>query len=53
MIKAILFDSAKAAGVFCIAVASTHEPEELTEADAIISSLAELTPEYMKNISAE
>lgn len=42
--------SAKASGVFCIAVTSTHVAEELSEADAIISSLAELTSEYISKL---
>ena len=42
--------SAKGAGVYCVAVTSTHTPEELFEADAIVSSLAGLTPKYVNEI---
>lgn len=40
-------ESAKGAGVMCIAVTYTHEKNKLEEADKIITSLAELTPNFI------
>jgi sugar-phosphatase len=34
--------AARAAGARTVAVATTHEPEELAEADLVVASLAEL-----------
>ena len=38
-------ESAKSAGLWCIGITHTYPVSELLEADAIVSSLAELTPE--------
>ena len=43
--------SANAAGVFCIAVTSTHVAEELRDADVIIAPLEELTPEFVGSLA--
>jgi beta-phosphoglucomutase-like phosphatase (HAD superfamily) len=42
--------SAKNAGVVCVAVTYTHTKDELSEADIIISSLSQLTPEFVRGI---
>ena len=38
-------ESAKAAGLWCIGITHTYPVAELLEADAIVTSLAELTPD--------
>lgn len=38
----------KAAGMTVLAVASTHEPAELAEADVVLPSLAEATPAVLQ-----
>jgi beta-phosphoglucomutase len=43
-------ESAKAAGLACIGITHTYPVAELLDADAIISSLAEFTPELIKTI---
>jgi sugar-phosphatase len=35
--------AAKAGGLYCVAVATTHEPAQLTAADRIVASLTEIT----------
>ncbi len=42
-------ESAKAAGLWCIGITHTYPVSELLEADAIVTSLAELTPELITN----
>jgi beta-phosphoglucomutase-like phosphatase (HAD superfamily) len=42
--------SAKNAGIICVAVTYTHTYNELTEADKIIASLSQLTPEFVNEI---
>ncbi len=42
--------SAKAAGLTCVAVTYVHPKEDLQEADLIVDSLEEVTPEYIKQI---
>jgi beta-phosphoglucomutase-like phosphatase (HAD superfamily) len=44
-------ESAKAAGLWCIGITHTYPVSELLEADAIVTSLAELTPELIKNLA--
>ena len=43
--------SAKDAGLTCVAVTYTHTEGELNEADKIIASLNQLTPEFVNNIN--
>jgi beta-phosphoglucomutase len=43
--------SAKAAGLWCIGITNTYPVAELLEADAIITSLDELTPELIRTIA--
>ena len=43
--------AAKSAGITCVAVLYTHTKEELHQADKIISSLKELTREFIKGLS--
>lgn len=43
-------ESAKTAGLWCIAITNTYPVTELLDADAIITSLDELTPELIRNI---
>jgi beta-phosphoglucomutase len=43
-------ESAKAAGLHCIGITHTYPVNELLTADAIVSSLAELTPELIEKI---
>jgi beta-phosphoglucomutase len=43
-------ESAKTAGLWCIGVTHTYPVAELLEADAIITSLAELTPELVNGL---
>jgi beta-phosphoglucomutase len=40
-------ESAKAAGLWCIGIASTYPVQELLDADTIVTSLGELTPELI------
>lgn len=42
--------AAKAAGMKCIAITTTHERERLNEADLIIDSFSELTIDIIRNI---
>ena len=44
-------ESAKAAGLWCIAITHTYPVAELFEADAIVTSLNELTPQLIKGLS--
>ena len=43
-------ESAKAAGLWCIGITNTYPVAELLEADAIITSLDELTPELIRRL---
>jgi beta-phosphoglucomutase len=43
-------ESAKAAGLHCIGITHTYPVNELLTADAIVSSLAELTPELIEKL---
>jgi beta-phosphoglucomutase len=43
-------ESAKAAGLWCIGITSTYPVAELLDADAIITSLDELTPELIRSL---
>ncbi|MDP1813336.1 MAG: HAD family phosphatase [Leadbetterella sp.] len=42
--------SAKDAGVICVAVTYTHTEDELSEADRLITSLSQLTPELVSGV---
>ena len=44
-------ESAKAAGLWCIAITHTYPVSELLEADAIVTSLEELTPALIRNLA--
>lgn len=44
--------SAKEAGLWCIGITHTYPVSELMEADAIVSSLADLTPELIGSLGA-
>jgi beta-phosphoglucomutase len=44
-------ESAKAAGLWCIGITNTYPVAELLDADAIITSLDELTPELIQTIA--
>ncbi|HEY7501954.1 MAG TPA: HAD family phosphatase [Vicinamibacterales bacterium] len=44
-------ESAKAAGLWCIGITNTYPVAELLQADAIITSLDELTPELIATIA--
>lgn len=44
-------ESAKAAGLWCIGITNTYPVGELLDADAIITSLDELTPELVRSLS--
>jgi beta-phosphoglucomutase len=44
-------ESAKAAGLWCIGITNTYPVAELLEADAIVTSLAELTPQLIKGLT--
>ncbi len=44
-------ESAKAAGLWCIGITHTYPVSELLQADAIVTSLAELTPELIKTLT--
>ena len=43
-------ESAKAAGLWCIGISHTYPVSELLRADAIVSSLDELTPELIRSL---
>ncbi|HXW08925.1 MAG TPA: HAD family phosphatase [Vicinamibacterales bacterium] len=43
-------ESAKAAGLSCVAVTHTYSVSELLDADAIVGSLAELTPDLVRSL---
>jgi beta-phosphoglucomutase len=43
-------ESAKAAGLWCIGITNTYPVSELMDADAIITSLAELTPNLIRTL---
>lgn len=43
-------ESAKAAGLWCIAISHTYPVAELLEADAIVTSLDELTPALIRSL---
>lgn len=42
--------SAKAADMACVAVASTHEPADLADADVIVGRISELTPATLNGL---
>ena len=44
-------ESAKAAGLWCIGITHTYPVSELLEADAIVTSLAELTPDLIRTLA--
>ena len=44
-------ESAKAAGLWCIGITHTYPVAELLEADAIVTSLAELTPDLIRRLT--
>jgi HAD superfamily hydrolase (TIGR01509 family) len=44
-------ESAKAAGLWCIALTHTYPVPELLEADTIVQSLDELTPELIRSVA--
>ncbi len=44
-------ESAKAAGLWCIGITHTYPVAELLEADAIVTSLAELTPDLIRTLT--
>jgi beta-phosphoglucomutase len=44
-------ESAKSAGLWCVGITHTYPVPELLEADGIVSSLAELTPELIRTLS--
>jgi beta-phosphoglucomutase len=44
-------ESAKAAGLWCIGITHTYPVSELLQADAIVTSLAELTPELIRTLA--
>jgi beta-phosphoglucomutase len=44
-------ESAKAAGLACIGITHTYPVSELLEADAIVTSLEELTPELVRTLA--
>jgi HAD superfamily hydrolase (TIGR01509 family) len=45
--------SAKAAGMLCVGIATTYPPAELHNADRIIGSLGEFTPDFVQNLTHE
>lgn len=45
-------ESAKTAGLWCIGITHTYPVSELLEADSIITSLAELTPELIRSLKS-
>ncbi len=44
-------EAAKAAGLWCIGITHTYPVSELLQADAIVTSLAELTPELIRTLA--
>ena len=44
-------ESAKAAGLWCVGITHTYPVSELLQADAIVTSLAELTPELIRTLT--
>ena len=44
-------ESAKGAGLWCVGITHTYPVAELLDADAIVTSLAELTPQLIRNLS--
>ena len=44
-------ESAKGAGMWCIGITHTYPVTELLDADAIVTSLAELTPQLIRNLA--
>jgi beta-phosphoglucomutase len=44
-------ESAKAAGLWCIGITHTYPVSELLDADAIVTSLAELTPDLVRTLA--
>jgi beta-phosphoglucomutase len=44
-------ESAKAAGLWCIGITHTYPVSELLDADAIVTSLAELTPDLIRTLT--
>jgi HAD superfamily hydrolase (TIGR01509 family) len=46
-------ESAQAAGLPCIAVTHTYPAAELTPADRIVESLAEITPEFVRGLTRQ
>jgi beta-phosphoglucomutase len=44
-------ESAKEAGLWCVGITHTYPVSELLQADAIVTSLAELTPELIKTLT--
>ncbi len=44
-------ESAKSAGLWCIGITHTYPVPELMQADAIVTSLAELTPELIRTLT--
>jgi beta-phosphoglucomutase len=45
-------ESAKSAGLWCIGITSTYPVSELMEADAIVTSLDELTPDLIRSLGS-
>ncbi|HSC26441.1 MAG TPA: HAD family phosphatase [Vicinamibacterales bacterium] len=43
-------ESARAAGLWCVGITHTYPVSELMEADTIVSSLADLTPELIRSL---
>ena len=46
-------ESAKAAGLACVAITTTYSSEHLTAADRVITSLAEFTPDLVETLRRE
>jgi beta-phosphoglucomutase len=44
-------ESARTAGLRCVGITNTYPAHELTGADAVIASLAELTPEFVRTLN--
>jgi beta-phosphoglucomutase len=45
-------ESAKSAGLWCVALTHTYPVSELLDADAIVGSLAEVTPELIRSVAS-
>ena len=45
-------ESAKAAGLWCVAITNTYPPDELALADTVIASLEELTPGLIEGLQS-